>query len=137
VVVEGTAKHGDKPAEPAEVVVLGVISGKVIRLTQNWPNPFDGKPPVEPFPGVRVMVLQEGVDKPVATATSDSEGRYSISGLPDGVFTVRVDDSAFKGKVIQPAPGYAYVVLPEGAAGVTFLDSNGFSAGKLAAGQAP
>lgn len=135
--LEGTAKHGEKQADPAAAVTPGVISGSVIRLTQDWPNPFDGKPPVEPFPGVKVEVLQEGSAEPVASMVSDANGNYSFSGLPDGVYTVRVDAAAFKGKVIQPAPGYAYAVLPDGAAGLTFLDSNGFSAGKLAAGQAP
>lgn len=132
---EGTAK-GDKMGKAPEVVP-GVVSGSVTRLTQDWPNPFDGKPPVEPFPGVKVAIYPAGSDKAVATAVSAADGSYSFKGLPDGTYIVKVDSASFKGNVIQPAPGYGTALLPQGAAGVTFLDSNGFIAGKLGREKTP
>lgn len=105
----------DDPAPPFEIEGTGALEGFVF-LDANedgFYDPSDGDMPVE---GVRVVAFNRGTTEviPGATATTDADGRFQITGLPAGTHDFLFDETTIpEGVSICRNPIPATVVLNE------------------------
>ena len=62
------------------------VSGNI-----NYGSPLDKTLPGEPVPGAEVFTEQDPNDEPITETTTLGDGSYILSGLPEGVYYLRVD----------------------------------------------
>ena len=89
----------------------------------------------QPLPGVTVALVDEATGAVIATTITDANGQYLFTGIPDGVYEVRVtdqnnvlaglaptadgDDPANPGLFVPVTPNVSLVDLDSGGASVT------------------